>query len=179
MMGLIKTFSLNGSNGQVVLKDPSGEIHGTVHRKALEQYGDDMAPGAGLVLKDVSVFSPSSKRHYMNITPSNIVQMHPAEKLDLLTQASQEPQLSPGLAATKESSPSTRPNECPRFSLSPRDSLDLRPNNPNTPRDSRSSAVGQSLSKSSTRKTPQPSKSDLFFIHVHQVFVIVCYNTTS
>lgn len=33
----------------------SGEIHGTLHRKVLENYQTELAPGAGLILKHVSI----------------------------------------------------------------------------------------------------------------------------
>ena len=32
----------------------AGEIHGTLHRKVLENYQTELAPGAGLILKHVS-----------------------------------------------------------------------------------------------------------------------------
>ena len=36
----------------------AGEIHGTLHRKVLENYQTELAPGAGLILKHVSVNLP-------------------------------------------------------------------------------------------------------------------------
>lgn len=33
----------------------TGEIHGTLHRKVLEDFQTELAPGAGLVLKHVSM----------------------------------------------------------------------------------------------------------------------------
>ena len=33
----------------------SGEIHGTLHRKVLENYQAELAQGAGLILKHVSI----------------------------------------------------------------------------------------------------------------------------
>lgn len=33
----------------------SGEIHGTLHRKVLEDFHTELAPGAGLILKHVSM----------------------------------------------------------------------------------------------------------------------------
>ena len=32
-----------------------GEIHGTLHRKVLEDFQTELAPGAGLILKHVSM----------------------------------------------------------------------------------------------------------------------------
>ena len=33
----------------------AGEIHGTLHRKVLEKFQNELAPGAGLILKHVSI----------------------------------------------------------------------------------------------------------------------------
>eukprot|EP00794_Sanderia_malayensis_P003325 gene3325-3812_t len=85
---LIKTFSVSGSDASIVLKDPTGEIHGTVHKRVLEEYQFELCPGSGLILKQVSIFSPNAKKHYVNITPSNIVVLLPAEQISP-TQSSQ------------------------------------------------------------------------------------------
>lgn len=73
LYGLIKLFRITGSNGRLILKDPTGQINGTLHRNVLERYKAILKEGSGLILKDVSVFSPNLKKHYINITPSNIV----------------------------------------------------------------------------------------------------------
>jgi len=70
--GIIKSFSLIGSSGRLVLQDSSGEINGALHSDILDEYENGLQKGSGIVLKDVSVFSPTSKKHYLNITPSNI-----------------------------------------------------------------------------------------------------------
>ncbi|EDO37571.1 predicted protein [Nematostella vectensis] len=72
---LMKTFSPIGADASILLKDPTGEIHGTLHRKVLEEYQTELGTGAGLILKQVSVFSPSPRKHYLNITPGNILQI--------------------------------------------------------------------------------------------------------
>ncbi|XP_065053964.1 uncharacterized protein LOC135682827 [Rhopilema esculentum] len=73
MCALIKTFTLNSSDASIILKDPTGEIHGTIHKAVLEGCQTGLCPGAGLILRQVSIFSPTSRKHYVNITPSNIV----------------------------------------------------------------------------------------------------------
>lgn len=61
-------------------KDLSGEIHGTLHRKILDVYStDELSEGAVLVLRQVSVFSPTARKHYLNITPDNIMRHFPPE----------------------------------------------------------------------------------------------------
>lgn len=73
LYGLIKLFRITGSNGRLILKDRTGEINGTLHRNVLDKYKSILKEGSGMILKDVSVFSPNVKKHYINITPSNIV----------------------------------------------------------------------------------------------------------
>eukprot|EP01135_Chromosphaera_perkinsii_P001491 Nk52_evm1s182 gene=Nk52_evmTU1s182 len=61
------------SNCGAVFKDPTGEMEGTFHSKVLSQYRASIVEGASLALKNVTIFSPSSSKHYLNITPVNIV----------------------------------------------------------------------------------------------------------
>jgi hypothetical protein len=51
-----------------------------MHQKVLETYSfEDLLPGAVLVLRQVSVFSPAKHRYYVSITPDNIAHVFPAE----------------------------------------------------------------------------------------------------
>eukprot|EP00112_Aurelia_sp_Birch-Aquarium-sp1_P005332 Seg1603.6_Seg1603.8 transcript_id=Seg1603.6_Seg1603.8/GoldUCD/mRNA.D3Y31 product="putative protein C17orf53-like" protein_id=Seg1603.6_Seg1603.8/GoldUCD/D3Y31 len=79
MCALIKAFTVNGSDASIILKDPTGEIQGTIHKRVLDHYQAGLCPGSGLILKQVSIFSPSARKHYVNITPSNIMLLLPAE----------------------------------------------------------------------------------------------------
>jgi len=79
LCALVKAFSLTEADASVLLKDPTGEIHGTLHRKVMEDFQAELAPGAGLILKHVSVFSPAPRKHYLNITPGNILQIYPPD----------------------------------------------------------------------------------------------------
>lgn len=79
LCALVKAFSLTEADASVLLRDPTGEIYGTLHRKVLENYQTELAPGAGLILKHVSVFSPAPRKHYLNITPGNILQIYPPD----------------------------------------------------------------------------------------------------
>ncbi|XP_046847775.1 homologous recombination OB-fold protein-like isoform X2 [Xenia sp. Carnegie-2017] len=78
LSALVKAFCTNGLDASVVLKDPSGEICGTLHQKVLEERPAEFDTGCGLFLKKVSVFSPSVRKHYLNITPGNILEIFPA-----------------------------------------------------------------------------------------------------
>jgi hypothetical protein len=52
----------------------------------LENNPREITSGSVLVLRQVSVFSPSSRSHYLNITPDNVIQVFPAEhEIDLVS----------------------------------------------------------------------------------------------
>jgi len=78
LVALIKTLTPCETDAFVTLKDPFGDIPGTVHSKVLEGYSEDFGMGAVLVMQKVSVFNPSPRSHYLNITPDNIVRVFPA-----------------------------------------------------------------------------------------------------
>ncbi|GJX29263.1 transposase, MuDR, MULE transposase domain protein [Tanacetum coccineum] len=61
----------------VTLKDLSGMISRTIHHKVLKEevYGTTFGVGAVLILRNVSVFSPKSSGHYLNITLKNMVKV--------------------------------------------------------------------------------------------------------
>lgn len=51
-----------------------GVIKGSIHPGVLDEVQADwLLEGTVLVLKQVSVFSPSPRRHYLNITARNLV----------------------------------------------------------------------------------------------------------
>ena len=102
LCGLIKSVCNSGSGGKLVLKDHTGEINGTVHKNVLEEYESDLSQGSGLILKDISVFSPTLKKHYINITPSNIVQIFPAEFPNIMPSQLQCTQLSENTDTDKD-----------------------------------------------------------------------------
>ncbi|GJW90372.1 hypothetical protein Tco_0167925 [Tanacetum coccineum] len=54
-----------------------GTIPGTIHHKAIGKggYEKDISVGAALILANVSVFSPKSSMHYLNITMRNVVKV--------------------------------------------------------------------------------------------------------
>ncbi|GKC27953.1 GPCR kinase [Tanacetum coccineum] len=61
----------------VTMKDLSGTIPETIHHKVIGEggYGNDITVGAALILANVSVFSPKSSKHYLNITMRNVVKV--------------------------------------------------------------------------------------------------------
>nr|GEY63711.1 hypothetical protein [Tanacetum cinerariifolium] len=61
----------------VTLKDLPCLISGTIHYKVLneEVYGNAISVGVVLILRNISVFSPKSLGHYLNIILKNIVKV--------------------------------------------------------------------------------------------------------
>ncbi|XP_040353684.1 homologous recombination OB-fold protein isoform X3 [Herpailurus yagouaroundi] len=76
MAVMIKSLSRSTMDASVVFKDPTGEMQGTVHRLLLEARQSELKPGSVLLLKQVGVFSPSLRNHYLNVTPNNLVHIY-------------------------------------------------------------------------------------------------------
>ncbi|CAM6111482.1 unnamed protein product [Calypogeia fissa] len=75
LAGIINTAVPNGFGDlTVTLKDPTGTIGGTIHRKVLTKLEDGplITPGAVIILRKVAVFSPTPFKHYLNITINNV-----------------------------------------------------------------------------------------------------------
>ncbi|XP_075418047.1 homologous recombination OB-fold protein [Tenrec ecaudatus] len=73
MAVMVKSLTRSTMDASVVFKDPTGEMPGTVHRVLLETRQNELRPGSVLLLKQIGVFSPSLRNHYLNVTPSNLV----------------------------------------------------------------------------------------------------------
>jgi hypothetical protein len=61
------------------LKDPTGEIEGYFHRDIVEQLGPALGAGTGVLLRKVSVFTPTDatssvgrRKSFLNIVPRNL-----------------------------------------------------------------------------------------------------------
>ncbi|GJW67187.1 hypothetical protein Tco_0121611 [Tanacetum coccineum] len=75
---IVKSCSLNMLGDLTVnMKDLSGTIPGIVHYKVIGEggYGNDITVGAVMIVANVSVFSPKSSMHYLNITKKNVVKV--------------------------------------------------------------------------------------------------------
>ncbi|KAM8945813.1 homologous recombination OB-fold protein [Pelodytes ibericus] len=88
--------SLNPANGDAsaVFRDPTGEMQGTIHHLLLEERDSELKIGSVLLLKQVGVFSPSHRNHYLNVTPNNIVKIYPLVEEGSCTRVRQDPQVS-------------------------------------------------------------------------------------
>uniref|UniRef100_A0A452UAW7 Homologous recombination factor with OB-fold n=1 Tax=Ursus maritimus TaxID=29073 RepID=A0A452UAW7_URSMA len=82
MAVMIKSLSRSAMDASVVFKDPTGEMQGTVHRLLLETRQSELKPGSVLLLKQVGVFSPSLRNHYLNVTPNNLVHIYSPDSGD-------------------------------------------------------------------------------------------------
>ncbi|KAM3863948.1 uncharacterized protein hrob [Diretmus argenteus] len=76
MAVLLKSILHTHTDATAVFKDPTGEIQGTVHRRLLEDRLGELKAGAVLLLKQVGVFSPSHRNHYLNVTPNNLLRIY-------------------------------------------------------------------------------------------------------
>ncbi|EOA40467.1 hypothetical protein CARUB_v10009192mg [Capsella rubella] len=75
VVAIVKTRTPNGlGDVMVTLKDPTGTIDASVHRKVISEgeFGRDIRVGAVMILKQVAVCAPSRSSTYLNITLKNI-----------------------------------------------------------------------------------------------------------
>uniref|UniRef100_A0A8C3RGM7 Homologous recombination factor with OB-fold n=1 Tax=Cyanoderma ruficeps TaxID=181631 RepID=A0A8C3RGM7_9PASS len=79
MAVMIKTLTRSSAGAGAVFRDPTGEMQGTVHRLLLEQRQSELRAGSVLLLRQVGVFSPSHRNHYLNVTPTNLLRIFPPE----------------------------------------------------------------------------------------------------
>nr|XP_054314592.1 homologous recombination OB-fold protein isoform X5 [Pongo pygmaeus] len=82
MAVMIKSLTRSTMDASVVFKDPTGEMQGTVHRLLLETHQNELKPGSVLLLKQIGVFSPSLRNHYLNVTPNNLVHIYSPDSGD-------------------------------------------------------------------------------------------------
>ncbi|KAL5037995.1 mRNA-decapping enzyme subunit 2 [Batrachochytrium dendrobatidis] len=69
---LIREVDKSDLDAGALFKDPSGEIRGTIHRDVFETFPDALVPGAVLELNSVSIFKPTRRSRYLNVTIANI-----------------------------------------------------------------------------------------------------------
>ncbi|KAJ8389961.1 hypothetical protein AAFF_G00112460 [Aldrovandia affinis] len=79
MAVMVKTLMHTHADAKAVFRDHTGEIQGTVHRHLLEDRQGELKTGAVLLLKQVGVFSPSHRNHYLNVTPNNLLKIYPPD----------------------------------------------------------------------------------------------------
>ncbi|XP_005992265.1 homologous recombination OB-fold protein isoform X2 [Latimeria chalumnae] len=82
MAVVIKSVTRTNADASAVFKDPTGVMQGTVHRHLLEEQQSELKDGSVLLLKQVGVFSPSHRNHYLNVTPNNLVKVYSPDIYD-------------------------------------------------------------------------------------------------
>ncbi|KAF5402745.1 hypothetical protein PHET_03944 [Paragonimus heterotremus] len=80
MCGFLDDVELLPTDAKAVLKDSTGFVGCTVHRSVVKAYKGQLTTCALLLLKQVSLFSPTGKNFYVNLTLSNIVRVYTAEQ---------------------------------------------------------------------------------------------------
>ncbi|XP_052279482.1 uncharacterized protein LOC127877547 isoform X2 [Dreissena polymorpha] len=83
VFGVIDMVESHGAEASITIRDPSGRMHGTVHRDLLKDHEAEMQTGTCLVLKQVSIISVGSRKHYLNITPNNLVSVYQTRQGEL------------------------------------------------------------------------------------------------
>ncbi|CAN6451816.1 unnamed protein product [Victoria cruziana] len=74
---LISCMPDGRGNMFVTLKDPSGTIDASIHRKVIEEenFGKYLSVGSVIILRQVAVFCPGGSSRYLNITLNNVIKI--------------------------------------------------------------------------------------------------------
>ncbi|XP_029421911.1 uncharacterized protein C17orf53 homolog isoform X1 [Nannospalax galili] len=127
MAVMIKSLTRSTMDASVVFKDPTGEMLGTVHRMLLETCQNELKPGSVLLLKQIGVFSPSLRNHYLNVTPKNLVHIYSPDSGDgNFLKSSQPLPKDPGsFFGSHQSDVDTEPTQGLRTEQNPEDGVSL------------------------------------------------------
>ncbi|CAH8525340.1 unnamed protein product [Schistosoma bovis] len=87
MCGFLDEVELMPTDAKALLKDNSGVLACTIHRSVIKEYKNDLGCCSLLLLKQVTIFSPTGKKFYANITLPNIVKIYTPENT-IITSAS-------------------------------------------------------------------------------------------
>ncbi|KAI6059972.1 L27 domain-containing protein [Aix galericulata] len=109
MAVMLKSLTRTNGDAGAVFRDPTGEMQGTVHRLLLEERQGQLKPGAVLLLRQVGVFSPSHRNHYLNVTPANLLRIYPPE---LEGSSLSQPEV-PAPAGSLQAHPAPTPGDVP------------------------------------------------------------------
>ncbi|CAL1528872.1 unnamed protein product [Lymnaea stagnalis] len=82
ILGVIESMDMQGSDASVVIRDPTGKMNGSLHQDLIKDPNTTIQPGSAVILRQISVISPSIRTHYLNITPGNIVLIYSASRQD-------------------------------------------------------------------------------------------------
>ncbi|KAJ1983413.1 hypothetical protein H4R34_001288 [Dimargaris verticillata] len=72
LLAVVREIKWTDIDASVTLVDPTGEMPGTIHRAVLEAHPHEIGAGTSLLLTDVSLFRPTKRSLYLNITTRNV-----------------------------------------------------------------------------------------------------------
>ncbi|KAF3785381.1 Uncharacterized protein EJ110_NYTH27960 [Nymphaea thermarum] len=78
VVGILKSCVPDGrGNMFVTLKDPTGTVDASIHRKVIEEdkFGKYISVGSVIILHQVVVFCPGRSSRYLNITLNNVIKV--------------------------------------------------------------------------------------------------------
>ncbi|XP_054268224.1 uncharacterized protein LOC128990034 [Macrosteles quadrilineatus] len=80
LAAVLHHLDVSSADPCVILRDTSGEIHGTLHREVWQQFAAELVVGSVIVIRNVGLLSTgiSSRRHYLNITANNLATIYSA-----------------------------------------------------------------------------------------------------
>lgn len=88
---IVRNLDVTHSDATTVLRDPTGEMNGTIASSVIDEYGPSLQPGSVLLLRGVTVLSPvglrtaaglreHTRRHYLNITLNTVLSIYTADE---------------------------------------------------------------------------------------------------
>ncbi|EFA08468.2 homologous recombination OB-fold protein [Tribolium castaneum] len=86
----VECFEGKNTIVKVVLKDPTGEIQGSIIHNLFEEYSEFLVADSVIVLRQFSVITTSSGNHYLTITPNNLVAIYSSSGVKKLQEVSNE-----------------------------------------------------------------------------------------
>ncbi|RUS85442.1 hypothetical protein EGW08_006775 [Elysia chlorotica] len=92
VFGVMETLDVQGADAGFVIRDQTGKMKGSLHKDLIQDPSTALQTGCVLILRQVSVISPSSRTHYLNVTPGNVVFVYTPTKQSSVTK---RPWLSP------------------------------------------------------------------------------------
>ncbi|XP_052780425.1 uncharacterized protein LOC128217356 [Mya arenaria] len=84
VFGVVESVESHGAEASITIRDKSGRMQGTVHRDLLKEHEAELQIGACLLLKQVSIISVCNRKHYLNLTPPNLVSVYRTEAGELV-----------------------------------------------------------------------------------------------
>ncbi|KAG7157321.1 hypothetical protein Hamer_G005736, partial [Homarus americanus] len=84
---IVHNIDVKHTDATAILKDPTGEMNGTIASSVMDEYGPLLQPGSLLLLRGVTVLSPvgmrpatglreHARRHYLNITLNTVLTIY-------------------------------------------------------------------------------------------------------